>query len=654
MPSIMPRAPLVPVVLGLAALLPAQAQPISPHVAWLQQRYPDFHRANLYDAVQAARQQGLLRSDAEQLAFKRAFAALRQQKRAATAVLPVLLDAPLAPSLQPVGDAVVTEVEFNDGIDYATPLGLGTVARGDCSLANDVDVFRFLSIGEYVTAEVLATGSFPIVDSTLEIRTESGQLIAFSEDISATNLLSRASAWLPAGYYALHVVPWNSSSGGTYDVAIQRDPVNTATLQPGANSGTTTLPGTGTQTVWSFTLASDATVDLAVTGSGLGVDLTMAIQQADGRLLFTNDDSGRFSLDPSADLDLPAGTYTVHVADLGGNASPYGINFTVTPTVLPELSSSGPQTGNILGSESRRLYRFANPVAGKVDFVTTAGSSQPIGDTIVYLFDADLNYLCDIDDANQANPNDYYSQMSIGLPAGVYYVAVRGYTNVIGDYVLTTTWGNPFPATTAIAYGRSAVPAPGSGIIGMSTLDVCTDSSARIDSNGGATATLYNFMDQSGHSLGTYEWSEDAARIGPGGRMRSRETTGFLPRGTHYVLSWYRFEQTYTSMTLDVLPTLNCEGGQLVSHGKAGDFSILFGAFGASTGVNLAPLGIDGWFCLPLASSPVLIGLHQYNTAGTATWLPCPTTTIGVYLQHGDIFAVPGTFLGACRERRRL
>jgi hypothetical protein len=640
-------------LLAAAAGAPVLAQDTADFTAFLLQRYPVFSRASVADALAAARAKGLVSTPAEHLALKRAFHALRGAKGVTGSAWPMLLDAPAGPPLAAATDAIVNEVEFNDGAEFATPL-LVDDARGSCAIVNDVDVYTFLSIGEFITAEVMQQGASPIVDSMLGIKSLSGQMIAFGEDISGTNFLSRTSIYLPAGIYQAEVGPWDSTSGGTYDLVFQRDAVNLTPLGAGPNNGTTLQPGAGAQTVWTFTLAQESTVSLVVIGPGGSADLHLAVQLADGRLWFLNDDSTG-GLDPGADIDLPPGSYTAHVTDLTGGPSPYTILYTATPAVLPDLGSGQVQTGSVTGPESRRLYLLTNAVPGNVD-LQTAGGTAPIGDTILYLFDSDLDYLCDCDDANPANPNDYYSRMQIGLPAGAYYVGVRGWDISAGDYTLTPAVGQPFPAVGTAVYGRNTASVPGGGRVALSTITINSGNSVRLDSTGGVNnASLYNFMTSTGQSLGVMEWSQDSTRIGPGGRARSRPTVGYLPRGTQYVLTWHRFEQALTNMVYDVFPPLHCEGGSLVGHGKQGDLAFLFGDFSPGAGVPFAGFGVDGFFCLPFGS-PTLqtIGLRFYPASGAVTWLTCPTTPYGVYLQHGDLFAVPTTFQGAWRDRRQL
>lgn len=646
------RLPLLAAVLG-AAGSPLAQEPVD-FRAWLQQRYPEYARANVADATAAARQQGLLRAPGDLLLLKRAFHELRVRKGGGASGVPVLRDAPPGPRLFDASDNIVNEVEFNDGAEFATPMAAAACARGDCSIADDVDVYTFVSAGEFITAEVQAQGGNPIVDSMLGIKTMGGQMIAFSEDISGSNFLSRISVYLPVGFYQMEIGPWNSTGGGTYDIVMQRDPAALTPLAVGTNSGTTAPPGGGTQTVWTFALATDATVRLQVTPSQPGADLALAVQLADGRLWFLNDDSSA-GLDPSADIDLPAGSYSVHVTDLGGGAVPYTIGYAETPIVLADLCFAGLQQGSIIGEESRRLYRLTNPTMGDVD-LQTAGGVQPIGDTIVYLFDSDLDYLCDVDDANIQNASDYYSRMQIGLPAGAYFVAVRGWNTSSGDYTLTPTCGLPFPTTGAVGYGRNLVPVPGGGRVSLSAVEICSTNSVRLDSSGGfsGSRTIYNFMTGNGESLGVMEWVPDTTRTGQSGRSPTRPTVGTLPRGTQYALTWNRFEDPSANFFLDVRPPLHCDGGSLTSHGKQGDLVLLFGDLASGPGVSFAGLGLDGFFCLAFPSPTVTVGIAFYPASGAVNWLTCPAITYGVFLQHGDLFAVPGPFLGVWRDRRRL
>lgn len=640
--------PFVAAALG-AAFLPAQGLD---HAAWIQQRFPDLTKVTAPALVQAAQRAGIATTPAELLALKRAFGSLRERKGSEVCVAPVLLDMMSGPVPAPgIADQVATEVEFNDGVHYADPIGGNAVATGDCRLSNDVDYWSIVGAGDFVTAEVAPTGTFPITDSILGLRTRTGQLMAFNDDV-APGFMSRVAAYLPPGLFHLEVAGWNSTSGGQYNLNITRAPVTLQTLQPGSGNNGTTAAAASAQTVWQFTLAGDALVDIQV-ASTTG-DLALSIQRSDGRVWFMNDDSGRGGLNPGADIDLPAGTYFLHVLDNGGTGGlPYTITYAATPFAMPELCSagSGGVTGTILGKETRRLYRLGS-TRETIDLLTGPGPLGPVGDTILHLFDADLNYLCDVDDYDPTNSSNYYARITMGLPQGIYYVGVRGYDISIGDFTLVATCGAPFPTPATARYGRNTLNVPGNGGVQLSNLEVCSPNVVRLDSNGGFASSFYGFMDSAGRSLGVFEWSGPGVRQGQAGRARSRETSTVVPRGTVHVLSWYRF-QAGTTMSLDILPPLSCETGSLVSRGKAGDLAFLFGAFAPAPGINF---GVEeGFFCLPFPSTSLLtLGLQFLPASGNVTWFPCPTQSYGVFVQQGDLYQTPTPLLGAWRNRLPL
>ncbi|MBM4063715.1 MAG: hypothetical protein FJ265_21845 [Planctomycetes bacterium] len=110
-------------------------------------------------------------------------------------------------------------------------------------------------------------------------------------------------------------------------------------------------------------------------------------------------------------------------------------NTTARPAVLP----AGAQAyGDVdTSGTDEDWFRITLPAAADYKIWTGPGFSGQIGDTIVRIYAADgVTVLTEVDDGNVAT-HGYYSTFQGTLPAGDYYVAVRGFdSTTFGSYTL--------------------------------------------------------------------------------------------------------------------------------------------------------------------------------------------------------------------------
>ncbi len=203
-------------------------------------------------------------------------------------------------------------------------------------------------------------------------------------------------------------------------------------------------------------MALAAEVDPPLSGTSELYDSVMDIVDPGGVVFATDDDGGPRYLSRVA-ASLPAGTYYVVVrgynnAETGDYAlsvdcsSPWpafteapeqnGSPFTTpagTPTVIP---CGSVVTGNLAVVGDQDWYRVVLPRGGLLYATTDAdpNATQNVGDTVVYLRDGAGNELANNDDIDGQST---YSRVQLVVPAGTYYLDVRGYQNARGAYQLT-------------------------------------------------------------------------------------------------------------------------------------------------------------------------------------------------------------------------
>lgn len=587
------------------------------HADWIRSRFADLQSVTMGTVLAEARAAGLAGSASETLAFKRVFNQLRGKDRRA---MPLHRRFELEePGFTvPGADLVATETEFNDSWRWADAMGSNTIAQGTIAAGSDVDSWRFVSTGAYHAISVSArSGSSPIGDPVLTIRNAAGSVVAFQDGPQSGP--AAVGIYLPPGTFHAEVSSFGGTTGGDYELSIAAAPVNLLPLSGTGGAGSTQATGSpAARDVFTFTVPEGR---LVLRVNAPGRDSLLLLQRSDGGLLFVNDDSTAGGLNAAADIDLPAGTYTAYVFDAQGQGYPYTLSYQHTPGTFADVVTTPSVTALLTGDECLRMYRIACATPRLVDMQTGNGTATPIGDTILSLYDPDLDFVCDVDDDNALSPaRGYYSRIRISLPASSCFVAVAPYPAATGGFTLTTSANGAFANAGTARFGTNALAFAGFGSVNTYALDNVTPVSVRYRAN--------NYF---------------YAVLGPGGQLADcwygtgdYPQAGELPTGTSQLLTWDRYDYV-GPISVTVLPALAVEGNQLVSRGKAGDAVMLLGSFQQVPGVNLG-IGDSGLFCLPLGSPSLLtVGLSILPASGLASWLTVPAQFYGFTFQSGDI-----------------
>ena len=606
---------------AIAGLLATVANGQSgPFQSWIDSHYPDPTRVSAQQVLHDAAQSGIAQTRDQVAAMKQALRVLRGKQRGGRPAFRALDCPPVLP-LPLAGVDTLVEHEFNDAWQYADTMS-GAIVAGDCTNPGDVDCWRFTTAGGFYTVSVQASGAAPIVDSILTLRNQKGDVVAFNDN-NAAGFLSDLSVYLPAGTYHAEVGSYAGTNGGTYSLSVHDDGANVVPLTAGSAPGTTRAAnGNVAHDVFSLAVP-EGRVNLQV--NSFGNDTMLTVQRSDGVVVFANDDSSVGALDAAADVDLPAGTYFVHVAELNNAAGvPFVLACTTTPLALPDVAATPVVTASLVGDESMRLQRIDLSLGQRrVDLRTSDGPSNPVADTVLALLDRDLDFLCDVDDDDPTNPlRGFYSRIDVDLPTGVYYAAVVPFPGALGDFTLTTATSvfaptgtmafGPAPATTTIA---------GFGRINTYQLDNLSQTSTRMSGDD----FWFAFIGSDGELASC----QDGAP--------SRPQAGEVPTGGGYLLVWDRYDYTgplHASFT----PALHYDGVSVKTLAKDGDLVFYLASFNIVPGpaVSFAP-AVRGFLLLPNNEFLVTMDVQVANTTGVNTWWTPPSFPYLLLLQSIDL-----------------
>ncbi|MFA6102933.1 MAG: pre-peptidase C-terminal domain-containing protein [Victivallaceae bacterium] len=151
-----------------------------------------------------------------------------------------------------------------------------------------------------------------------------------------------------------------------------------------------------------------------------------------------NDNAFVFSVKINSITELTAiiAHETAHLQGVKHSISADGKEINDYAVSYTPISSKSPEIGYITGGESD-YYSFSLAAESTIQLVTSATSSgnPQLSDTILSLFDSNMNLIASNDDYN-----GYYSYISRTLGAGDYIVKVAPYSSsYTGEYMLTST-----------------------------------------------------------------------------------------------------------------------------------------------------------------------------------------------------------------------
>ena len=611
-----------PLGLALAALaistpVPSQRPPQNQDAfASLLGRYPGQALGKVSPAtfLAQAAAAGLIRTPADRLAAKRAFAdaTLRGHGKNTKGRRGNAFNTqPTACVGMPAGSgpqAAVNETEWNDSIGWADDLAGQTQANGAMSANDDRDFFRFVVAGDSVLT-IAVTGSAPAVDDPdLELFDVNGFRVDYNDD--AVGYYPGISLVVPGGvYYAAVGCPY-ASTFGNYTLSLSMTPTTIPTIVSGTPTNGT-INGIANPT-YRLIVGSDSRITSTVTGSA-NADLFMDIRTATGQTFHFTDDSS-VSYDPGFNSNLPAGIYYVTFGEWSNATGSFSFTFNVTSAAAPALACGTPVTGNINGDEDFDLYRLVVPSAQRVALATAANGTVPMADTVLHLFDAQLHEFA----YNDENGNvSSFSLLETPLPAGVYWVANRGYYGDYGGYSLSATC-NPGPSVTPVAWGMTTTSLVTPGLSSAYSFQVGTQNPVEFKTATGSSSVLDTqiaVLNSAGICQG---WDDDSFGV------FDSASGGNLTEGTYWLLvrDWYN---ATGSFDLHVHPPLAFEDAvtnrTLGSRDKAGNANYVF------VGINVLPTGI---LLPPPITGKLLIDLSLYVQlgpvvtpgSGTIQWVP--------------------------------
>lgn len=602
--------------------------------------YPDVHKVMAQDFIQSASSDGLIASLADRILAKQIFLDLRRSKAEGRGALRFDIDRLVNGESAAAGNELgfmtlidaaesSAEQEYNDSGPYADSMADASFMTGSIASDADLDYYSFsMPSTALAIASVLPRGGTPLVDPRLLIQTADGSFVSFNDDANG-GLFPTICAILPAGEYRFAVDTFPGSQPGDYTLNILRvpEPVQPLTLGAVTNGSITNLFGE----LYEFTLAADSHVSMQFTGGPL--DLRMTLLRSDNGLHFFVDDSS-LGLDPAFDSELPAGDYFVLVDEFAGLTGNYTFVVDATPS-SPAISVGVDVSGALAGAESFRLYRLdlAGPAA--LSLSTSAGAVDPIDDTIIDLFDQNLHPIASNDD----NGASLFSHLDTFLPAGRYYVGVRGFGSAAGSFDLSSS-SAPLPVAELAKFTNNVVgTAPGEEALVTVVIKTPNPIEIQLHDDGTHPDPRMTTVDATGHRVLLNE-------RGPLGD--SGEDSGFLEPGTYMVTVRSEGNAGAGNFGVEVRPPLwvdevgpgICRG---MGHHKEGDPVLVLVGPSEAPPMVLFPGLLEGFLLMTSINNGVLSMVTPVG--GEITWVDIPDVTCTVQGLYFD-FLGPVAFNG--------
>lgn len=488
-----------------------------------------------------------------------------------------------------VGPLAVTEVERNDTLGYADVLAGQPDYDGDIAVAGDIDWVRYdVNTSGVVTFDVSPLGASPIADATLTLVDAQGQFVAFNDDRPAT-LYPLLVLPLQAGTYYAGIEGFGGTTTGGYKLTVTNAPTSfpPATLN-GSTSGN--VPSNG-ETSYLLLLNQPSAVRLGITANG-GMDMYCALQRPSGAVHRFVDDGVTGSPDPSLDVHLPSGVYMLTFGDFNGVGGAFTFNTTVTAAPVPALACGATVNGTVAGTEGQNLYSMVLVADSNVNLSVAFSGTPLMTDSILYVYDRDLNTITYNDDNN----NVLSSLVTLSLPSGQYYVGVESFGNTsAGAYSLTNTCV-AFASTTG-RFGRNSGTLAGADHLAFA-VDLGTPTPVEmLCVIPPVLFPMTSILDESGACLGFSDFGE-FQRIG----HRASGSRGFFT-----VRDFFNQAGTFD---VDIESSMFFQGatkGTLTMQDKAGQVHFPFAAVGTFAGFPVpAPFTGNLVIAPPLISLPAL------------------------------------------------
>ncbi|MEW6742270.1 MAG: pre-peptidase C-terminal domain-containing protein [Planctomycetota bacterium] len=342
----------------------------------------------------------------------------------------------------------VTESEPNDDAANADPLVLGDVGHGSIDPAGDVDYWRF-TVTEATGVVIAVNTPTSSLDPQVRLLDAAESELDFDDD-DGPGLDSRSVTFVPAGDYYIRINGYGDTSTGEYELVTMGTGVQPIAAREFVQGEIAAL---GEVFFYSFTVPEASDIDLRSQTLGSGLDSKLRLSDAAGAVLGEDDDTG-----PEDDAWLRytgvAGLYVASVDSFDGTSTGgYFFQNLSSPAAAPSQSESEPNDDFSTTNEAS----CCNIIAGAVDpsgdqdyyilnlsaatgLLLTVDTPESDLDPQVYLYDELQNELGWDDDGGPGLD----SRLEISVPAGSYFIRVKGYSTSTGSYELTVTCAGAF------------------------------------------------------------------------------------------------------------------------------------------------------------------------------------------------------------------
>ncbi|MHC5062660.1 MAG: hypothetical protein ACYTG5_01645 [Planctomycetota bacterium] len=407
--------------------------------AYIRSEFPNLAKLQAQDFIRIAQGDGMIEDLADLILAKRVFFELRRDKASGLGAIRFDMDRMTGGlSAAPANDLDATareaslteEIEYNDSLPYADALGASSFIEGSADDPGDLDYYGVdVSETSVVTVSVLPRGGAAIEDARLLIQNELGAFVAFNDDANGS-LFPTITAILPAGSYrcAVDVFPGTSLGDYTLNLSQLPKPASRVILGQVTAGNITDVFGE----LYELSLSEASRLQVQFTAGQL--DLRLSILRQDNGIYYFVDDSSS-GLDPNFEGELPAGEYYLLVDEFSGAAGAYAFQVDAVAAAPTMVCDAAGVSGEIAGAESYRLYSLTLSAASELDLNVAAGLVDPIDDTVLDLLDADLRLIASNDDSG----TNLLSSLQTFLPAGEYFVALRGFGAAAGSFTLSAS-----------------------------------------------------------------------------------------------------------------------------------------------------------------------------------------------------------------------
>lgn len=238
-------------------------------------------------------------------------------------------------------------VDIPGNTTSTTTIRVGDTVTGSLETLSDQDWYRItLTAGQEIRISLNGFGTTPARDPYLEIRSSTGTVLSFNDDTGGglnSMLTYRATT---SGTYFINATSYAGSSTGTYQLSVASNQVPTSDIPDNATtsavlsvgaaaSGTLEFVGDRDWYRLNLTAGQQIKIDLTAAGASPLDDTYLRVYDANGNLLYENDDLSATSLNSSLAFQAPtSGAFYVSVGSFD-DAEVGTYQVTVNPYQFP-------------------------------------------------------------------------------------------------------------------------------------------------------------------------------------------------------------------------------------------------------------------------------------------------------------------------------